>query len=211
MLFSSGKKSKWSTLCRLWTNPGLETKIIKCGIPILHNGFVMSFYSILLLLLLTTERYTDLHLIPSSKLFHCSVFIFILVNLSSFSLPFSYSFGWALHKNLENETLNSFFPFPSQMAALKQYVLMKNRVAFKIWVSLSFPPMISDGTWGREACCLQERMLYMWCLWVRQHHRNGMWKTVLSCFSVFHLLLPVFFYSLFLLGYWVFSFFLSYF
>lgn len=104
------------------------------------------------------------------------------------------------------------------MAALKQYVLMKNRIAFKIWVSLFFPPIIFDGTWGREACCMQEGMLYMWCLWVRQHHGNGMWKTVLSCFSFFQL--PVCLYSLFLPSFFLFcfcffflfpSFFLSYF
>lgn len=85
------------------------------------------------------------------------------------------------------------------MAALKQYILMKNRVAFKIWVSLVslfFPPIIFDGTWGREACCMQEGMLYMWCLWMRQNHGNGMWKTVLSCFSFF--LLPICLCSLFL-------------
>lgn len=99
-------------LCWLWTKPGFET--IKCNIPAPGTSFVMNFCLIQLLLLLTTEGYTDLHLMPSSKLFHCSVFLFNLVNSSSFSLLFSYSFGWALCRNVENRTLLILFsPFQS--------------------------------------------------------------------------------------------------
>lgn len=114
-------------------------EIIGYGISTPDTGIVVNFSLILLLLLLTTECYVDLNLIPSSKLIHCSISPFSLVNSSSCSLLFSYSFGWALHRNLEHKTLLIlFFPISSQMAALKQSVLMKNRISFKIWAFLFF-------------------------------------------------------------------------
>lgn len=121
-----------------WFCTQTSFEIIGYGISTPCTGIVMNFSFILLLLLLTTEGYVDLNLIPFSKLFHCNISPFRLVNSSFCSLLFSYSFGWAFHRNLEHKTLNSFFPLSSQMAALKQSVLMKNRVSFKTWAFLFF-------------------------------------------------------------------------
>lgn len=121
-----------------WFFTQTSFEIIGYGISTPGTAIVMNFSLILHLLLLTTEGYVDLNLIPFSKLFHCNISPFSLVNSSSCSLLFSYPFGWALRRNLEDKTLNSFFPLFSQMAALKQSVLIKNRVSFKIWAFLFF-------------------------------------------------------------------------
>lgn len=67
------------------------------------------------------------------------------------------------------------------MAALKQSVLMKNRFLLRYELLFFSTPIIFDGTWGREACCLQEGMLCMWCLGERQH--TGMECGKLSCLA----------------------------
>lgn len=91
VLFLSKRNLKSSDFVQILNKAKFE--IIKYSIPTLGTGYVMNFCLIPLSLLLTTEGYADLHLIPSSKLFHCSVFLFNLVNSSSCSLLFSYSFG----------------------------------------------------------------------------------------------------------------------